>query len=39
MQRTGPLSDLRILDPFTGSSKLIGPTGAGPISGLAFDDR
>ncbi len=33
-------SDLRTLDPFTGSSTLIGPTGvARPISGIAHDKR
>ena len=32
----GP-SELRILDPATGNSTLIGLTGRGPISGLAFD--
>jgi hypothetical protein len=32
----GP-SELRILDPFTGASTLVGPTGMGPISGLAWD--
>src|SRR5207244_4006329 len=30
-------SELRILDPWTGSSTLIGATGVGPISGLAYD--
>jgi hypothetical protein len=38
---TGPHgpSDLRILDPVTGSSMAIGPTGVtNPISGLAYDD-
>jgi hypothetical protein len=30
-------SELRILDPFTGISTLIGTTGFGPISGLAYD--
>ncbi|MFQ5669488.1 MAG: thrombospondin type 3 repeat-containing protein [Acidobacteriota bacterium] len=34
----GPFQ-LRILSPFTGASTLIGPTGAGPISGLAFDEK
>ncbi len=36
----GPLgpSELRILDPFSGGSALIGPTGVGPITGLAYDD-
>jgi hypothetical protein len=33
----GGLSELRILDPFTGASTLVGPTGVGPISGLAYD--
>jgi hypothetical protein len=32
----GP-STLRILDPVNGSSVAIGPTGVGPISGLAYD--
>jgi len=32
-------SQLRVLDPATGVSTLIGPTGLGPISGLAFDAR
>lgn len=31
-------SELRTLDPFSGSSALIGSTGVGPISGLAFDE-
>ncbi len=35
--RGGP-SELRILDPWTGDSQLIGPTGVGPVSGLAYDD-
>ena len=30
-------SQLRTLDPFAGASTLIGPTGRGPIAGLAFD--
>ena len=30
-------SSLRILDPWTGTSTLIGATGVGPISGLAYD--
>jgi hypothetical protein len=30
-------SDFRILHPRTGTSTLIGPTGLGPISGLAWD--
>ena len=31
-------AELRILDPSTGTSVLVGPTGAGrPISGLAFE--
>ncbi|HTM57143.1 MAG TPA: hypothetical protein VL123_01880 [Candidatus Udaeobacter sp.] len=30
-------SELRILDPWSGSSTLIGSTGVGPISGLAYD--
>ena len=32
----GP-SDLRTLNPFTGASVPIGPTGVGPVSGLAWD--
>ena len=32
----GP-SELRILDPWTGTSTLIGATGTGPISGIAYD--
>jgi hypothetical protein len=32
----GP-SELRILDPFIGTSTLIGATGLGPISGLAYE--
>ena len=32
----GP-STLRILDPFVGTSVVIGPTGVGPVSGLAYD--
>jgi len=32
----GP-SELRTLDPTTGVSSLVGPTGVGPISGLAYD--
>lgn len=31
-------SSLRILDPWTGASTLIGLTGLGPISGLAYDE-
>ncbi len=31
-------SELRILNPATGSSSLVGATGVGPISGLAHDD-
>jgi hypothetical protein len=34
----GP-SDFRILDPVTGLSTLVGATGVGPISGLAFEPR
>ncbi len=34
---SGP-SSLRILDPWTGTSTLIGATGLGPISGLAYDE-
>jgi hypothetical protein len=34
---SGGPSQLRILSPFTGDSTLIGSTGIGPISGLAFD--
>jgi hypothetical protein len=30
-------SELRTLDPSTGSSTLIGATGVGPLSGLAYD--
>jgi hypothetical protein len=30
-------SELRTLDPFSGISAPVGPTGYGPISGLAFD--
>ena len=30
-------SELRILDPWTGTSTLVGPTGLGPIAGLAYD--
>jgi hypothetical protein len=30
-------SELRTLDPWSGASTLIGPTGVGPISGLAYD--
>jgi PKD repeat protein len=30
-------STLRTLNPFTGTSTIIGPTGFGPIAGLAFD--
>ncbi len=30
-------SQLRILNPFAGTSTLVGPTGVGPISGLAYD--
>src|SRR5262249_1158495 len=33
----GP-SQLRTLNPLTGMSTLIGPTGRGPISGLAYDE-
>jgi hypothetical protein len=33
----GGLSTLRILDPFAGTSVIVGPTGVGPISGLAWD--
>jgi hypothetical protein len=33
----GSGSELRILQPFTGASTLVGPTGRGPISGLAYD--
>lgn len=36
---SGGPSDLRILTPGTGASALIGPTGFGPISGLAFKPR
>ena len=38
IQSPGSPSALVILDPFTGISSFIGPTGAGPISGLAFDE-
>jgi hypothetical protein len=31
-------SELRTLDPSTGISNLVGPTGTGAISGLAFDE-
>jgi hypothetical protein len=31
-------STLRTLDPVTGSSSVIGATGVGPISGLAYDE-
>jgi hypothetical protein len=34
---SGGPSSLRTLNPSTGASSLIGPTGVGPISGLAFD--
>jgi hypothetical protein len=36
---TGPGSNstLRMLNPYLGTSTVIGPTGFGPISGLAFD--
>jgi len=36
---TGPqgLSTLETVDPATGTSTVIGPTGFGPISGLAYD--
>src|SRR6187551_1158893 len=34
--QNGP-SSLRTLDPWTGTSTLIGPTGRGPINGLAYD--
>jgi hypothetical protein len=34
---SGAPSELRILSPFTGVSSSIGPTGRGPISGLAYD--
>lgn len=36
---TAPLapSSLRILNPFTGASTLVGLTGVGPISGLAYN--
>src|ERR1035437_3455485 len=34
---SGGPSSLRTLSPSTGASSLIGPTGVGPISGLAFD--
>lgn len=33
----GP-SELRTLDPFSGISALVGPTGVGPITGLAYDE-
>ena len=33
----GGASVLRILSPFTGASSLIGATGRGPISGLAYE--
>jgi subtilisin family serine protease len=34
----GGASTLRTLDPFTGVSVVIGDTGFGPISGLAYDE-
>ena len=34
---SGEPSNLRILDPFTGLSTVIGATGRGPIAGLAWD--
>ncbi len=33
----GSPSDLRVLDPLTGVSTVIGPTGVGPMAGLAWD--
>ncbi|PYS36518.1 MAG: hypothetical protein DMF75_00790 [Acidobacteria bacterium] len=33
----GGASQLRTLDPFAGTSSLVGPTGRGPIAGLAYD--
>jgi hypothetical protein len=33
----GGSSTLRTLNPFAGTSTIIGPTGFGPIAGLAFD--
>lgn len=33
----GP-SELRTIDPFSGISALVGATGVGPISGLAYDE-
>jgi hypothetical protein len=35
-EQAGP-SELRTLDPFSGASTPVGPTGVGPISGLAYD--
>ncbi|MFV2067560.1 MAG: hypothetical protein ACC645_11325, partial [Pirellulales bacterium] len=35
----GSDSQLRLIDPFAGSSVLVGATGVGPISGLAYEAR
>jgi hypothetical protein len=35
---TGPYT-LQRLDPFTGDTEPVGPTGVGPLSGLAYDKR
>jgi hypothetical protein len=32
-------SNLAILNPYTGASTILGPTGFGPVSGLAYDRR